>query len=607
MGYRQTPPTTLRPICSSRPPPLAFIAPVSRTLFWYIFRDLLRIFLMASAGLAGIMSFGGLLRPLTEHGLDSSQVTKMLAYFMPAMTTYSFPIAALFATTMVYGRLSADNELTACRAGGISFLSLTTPALVLGLIVSLISLLFLCFIVPTFTLKVEQVVYSNLAQLVQNRIERTHVIKLDKFNVYAQSAKVLPPEPTQDQPEPTARKRKSNDAGVDQRVELVAPMIVSYSFTDPGPDAPEGVLKMPIANEFWMAKRAVAYIHQKREEVGLTVVLENASKFARNTATSKPAVEYTVRATQFGPMPMRSPIDEDPKFMTIDALKAMFEAPETSRRLQEQLFQLIREEQANDYLKQIRQTLSDTGRFVFKGDDEDVVLYRGDLEGDLRKNDTELVLQSKPRPEARQVKLAVLTKDGQTKSVDEAMEMRVKATARWDANTAEDEQTIDVEIEGFDVVIQTEDETARHKKFTRSVVALPMPDDLKPLRYNTPRYYLQSGRLSRTANAALKHEQYRLLSKLQSEIHSRASFAISCLVLVMTGCALGMLFRTSNFLNAFAVSFVPAILCIVLIVTGQQICNHANNGTGMGLAFIWSGNAIVLTLAVTLIAKLQRT
>ena len=44
---------------------------MSRTLFWYVFKDLLRIFLLASGALAGIMSFGGLLRPVYEHGLDA--------------------------------------------------------------------------------------------------------------------------------------------------------------------------------------------------------------------------------------------------------------------------------------------------------------------------------------------------------------------------------------------------------------------------------------------------------------------------------------------------------------------------------------------------------
>src|SRR5688572_11233072 len=95
---------------------------MSKTLFWYIFWDLVKIFGLTSGVLAGIMSFGGLLRPLTQHGLDAQQVAKMLGYFMPAMSTYSLPIAALFATTLVYGRLSADNELTAMRAAGLSYL-----------------------------------------------------------------------------------------------------------------------------------------------------------------------------------------------------------------------------------------------------------------------------------------------------------------------------------------------------------------------------------------------------------------------------------------------------------------------------------------------------
>ena len=82
---------------------------MSKTLFWYVFADLVKIFLMTSAVLAGIMSFGGLLKPLMQYGLTASQVGKMLAYFMPATQTYSLPIAALLATTVVYGRLSSDN------------------------------------------------------------------------------------------------------------------------------------------------------------------------------------------------------------------------------------------------------------------------------------------------------------------------------------------------------------------------------------------------------------------------------------------------------------------------------------------------------------------
>ena len=64
-----------------------------------------------------------------------------------------------------------------------------------------------------------------------------------------------------------------------------------------------------------------------------------------------------------------------------------------------------------------------------------------------------------------------------------------------------------------------------------------------------------------------------------SESNSRASFAVSCLILVMVGCSLGMMFRSGNFLTAFAVSFIPALLCITLIVAGQQTCRPSPGTT----------------------------
>src|SRR5438552_8675746 len=222
---------------------------MSRTLFWYILKDLLRIFLFASGVLAGIMSFGGLLRPLTEHGLNMGQVMHMLTYFQPPMTAYSLPIAALFATTIVYGRLSADNEIVACRAAGISHLALAVPAFVLGLTVAILGLLLLSFIVPIFMLKAEKVDFSNVGQIVANEIERTHQLKLeqegDSITVFAQSAKVMPPDPSRPH---------------DQVVVLGSLMFVSY---EPNPDRSPDAIRTP--RDFYVAKQATCFINQNEE------------------------------------------------------------------------------------------------------------------------------------------------------------------------------------------------------------------------------------------------------------------------------------------------------------------------------------------------------
>jgi lipopolysaccharide export LptBFGC system permease protein LptF len=112
----------------------------------------------------------------------------------------------------------------------------------------------------------------------------------------------------------------------------------------------------------------------------------------------------------------------------------------------------------------------------------------------------------------------------------------------------------------------------------------------------------------------LHHDQIRANNAARSELHGRASFALSCFSLVMVGCALGVMFRSGNFLNAFACSFVPALLCMTLIVGGQQNATHVPFTIGpafkdplpVSLVIIWIGNVVVLIAAIGLTVRLQR-
>jgi hypothetical protein len=113
-------------------------------------------------------------------------------------------------------------------------------------------------------------------------------------------------------------------------------------------------------------------------------------------------------------------------------------------------------------------------------------------------------------------------------------------------------------------------------------------------------------------------ELLALSNQILAESNSRVSFAISCLVLVMMGCALGMMFRSGNFLSAFAISVIPALLTITLIVAGQrmsgnvpdplrtEIGRYVNSPLRMGLGLIWAGNCANFVLAVVLLGRLQR-
>ncbi len=554
---------------------------MSRTLFMYIFRDLLRIFLMSSGALAGIMSFGGLLRPLTEHGLNAAQAAKMLSYFMPAMMTYSLPIAALFATTMVYGRLAADNELVACRAAGISFWSIGIPALVLGLTVALISLLFLCFIVPLFSLKVEQVIYSNLAQLIANDIERQHYVKFGESGntIFAQEAQLGENDPKH--PE-------------EQMVTLGGAMIVGYEKMDsvvPKTD------KLLVPHEFYLAKQATVFIRRdKQDNYTLEARLEppGGAMFPRHFTGQ--GSQGGVEETQFGPMAMDSPIKEDTKFMDIRTLHELYLDVGKSKKVQDEVTRITRLVQEAKYLDDIRVALAEPGsKFHFNAGPEqyDLIAPKG---GAAMHGET--------------VRRLLVAPAKLVQSDD-----RGNVVFTWDCADIElsahpiNGDHLSIQATLHNVAQESSEGPTAKSSFSRNFT-VPMPDDVNDIAKHDVNYYRRDPAVGPLDKMSLQRQLFRVSNSIQGEMHSRASFAISCLILVIVGCGLGMMFKSGNFLTAFAISVVPALITIALIVAGQHTCEnipwridaHFQNPLGLGLCLIWTGNALVLTIATILCA-----
>lgn len=576
---------------------------LSPTLFWYVFKDLLRVFLLANGALAGILSFGGLLRPLTEQGLEAWQVGLLLTYFTPAMTAYSLPVAVLFATTVVYGRLSADNEIVACRAGGLSHLSLALPAAILGLLVALISALLLLFVVPKYTLKIEHVVYSNFARIIANDIERKHQIKPpgSQFTVFARSAYVPP----------------QQDPNV-QRVVLRNPTIVSFRNLFPNdPDRAKARLQVP--KDIHTATEATIHLTQKpgAEKFQLTVVLADGTKFPRSLNDAQLG---GVGSAQAGPFDVASPISENTKFKDIWELRELYANRGTSTKVQALLKEFIEYDQTFMYLHGVRDDLNDgDGKAVFPafGGRERITLQRptNGPHAFERAGDLFVASSGDPTDLGRRVKMTV-EQTGQSPIVYDAREavMNVRPVGA--------SSRMDVSIELKDVELHNADGTVTGRKSYPYSFGVPMSPEIREVAHRTYNEYQIDPDRPREELAALEltPSQRRLVRTLTvlkndilSESNSRISFAISCLILTFVGCALGMMFRSGNFLSAFAISFVPALIAITLIVAGQRVAGsvpftfpRAENPIRLGLALIWSGNAANFLVATALWWRLQR-
>jgi len=77
---------------------------------------------------------------LLEKHIPIGSVLKMLFYFTPYLVGMTFPFATLVASLMAVGRFSSDNEILAFRTGGIRYINIFKPFLLVSFVLFGISL-----------------------------------------------------------------------------------------------------------------------------------------------------------------------------------------------------------------------------------------------------------------------------------------------------------------------------------------------------------------------------------------------------------------------------------------------------------------------------------
>src|SRR5881227_2616832 len=98
--------------------------------------ELCKVFVIALVGITGILLLAGIIAEASQQGLGPAQILAAIPLLIPSTLPYTIPATTLFATCVVYGRLSADNEILAIKAAGINILKVVWPGVLLGILMS---------------------------------------------------------------------------------------------------------------------------------------------------------------------------------------------------------------------------------------------------------------------------------------------------------------------------------------------------------------------------------------------------------------------------------------------------------------------------------------
>jgi lipopolysaccharide export system permease protein len=546
---------------------------VPLTLYWYILREIIKLLATSVAVLVLLLAFGAAIKPISEGMLSPIQIIKVILYMVPGMLPFALPFAAAFASTLVFFRLSQDNEVTAMAVGGLSYRDILMPVLFLGLALTLGLFFMSNWVVPRFWRLVAQEIERDVASVVVKRIQSGEVVSVGGWLIYADSAQdnvPLPP-PVANQPQPYNR--------------------IAFRGVAVGRLNVDRVLQ-----DSHTAELAVMdlYRDEAQNRTYATLALSNVAINDADTGTLALSATQHIAAQE-----IPSPFKQKPKFLSLGELKALAQNPQASsdvRSAKSHLIQaLAREAVALGMARQLE-----------KSDDLPLVNTRGQ---------TYRIAAPILQHDAGELRLQATD----TEPVTAHLQLGDVITQRLQAQAGR-----------FETRIESSDEEPRINLVLERVVildpALPKPTSLREvtlplLRYDKPvvaplrsasvvelinlakRY--ESPRVKQAA-ASVEYQLVNLLRDIKARLHERAASAVNCVLVLLLGAVMSMCLRRQVPLAIFFWCFMPAVAAFLTISSGTQMIGDNPASDLAGIAVTWAGNTGLIVMITLVYLRLAR-
>ncbi|MBR2871900.1 MAG: LptF/LptG family permease [Lentisphaeria bacterium] len=155
-------------------------------LNWYVLRGFLLAFFMSIGILTFAMTGANLIKvlDLVAEGASAWAFIQFVFYILPIVLTFTVPWAVLVAVMLVFGRLSADSEITAMRACGISIMQIVSPIMLVTVLLTGICLYLQVELGPPLQKKARSLLKSAVMEQPQSLFEPGRQIDFQNTMIY---------------------------------------------------------------------------------------------------------------------------------------------------------------------------------------------------------------------------------------------------------------------------------------------------------------------------------------------------------------------------------------------------------------------------------------
>jgi lipopolysaccharide export LptBFGC system permease protein LptF len=542
----------------------------------YVLRDALRVAVISVVALTAMM-FVGMSVNLMQRGVSVVQLAAIIPYVAAFSLPYALPAAFLLASVFVFGRLSANNEITAIRSSGINLNHVITPLLAVGVLASVFTFTLNHYLLPWSMVRIMEMRQRLITEVVQMVGGTYREYQVGNYLVYA--------------------------GDIDERArEWRNVAVIEF--------------KAEIPTKVLLARRGRCHVDEARSLAILDLQDGTVLRPRMASGEAQPPVKF--ETTRFM-IDLSEEIDfsvDRPKYLPLGRLLietkrlkreaadirmrpeyAGVEHPKTERKL------LARErdrawrdysraknalEDRLDRVASAREAVerAESKARVARAARDSAASRRAEIEdalGRQREYERRLVAERKSLIERNAAPSRVLERQAELRSAS----ARTKELEKTLAASENDLQAAEKELKPIEESLALA--TTALKALSEEVDALRKSADAVAATYNAVRTHVEE---LRTMERDLR---------ARSEFHFRNAGALTALVFMLIGIPLGIISRHGNVIMAFVISFfVVLIVYYPLMVVGQMLSIDGYLPPVVGQ---WMANVVVGGAGTFLLAR----